>query len=202
VYINRGDNITFVGAKIIGLSPGTDRDVICRQGYSPRGLIIHPTKLQEFDNTGTIKGLTLINVSITHWSPEDTGCGPNTSAVSIEDTQSFTPLFNAPTSFTNVKIDGSFDACRANSIFINDTVIEVTDGSLTGTPGFLVQPGMKAFAGSCVPFDKCLDFCTGSCLRTVRFLTNSAGKATSMVVTAGTGKTVAFLGHLRGDDTR
>ncbi len=197
VFIIAGDNITFDGTEIIGLTARSDGFKHCQDGILMRGLVVQATKLQDYDNTGTIMGLTLKNVSISRWTPDDTGCN-HVVAVAIGVSPAYnTPLWSSPTSFTNVKIDGAFDACSAYNLSINDAAIEVTDGSVNGTRGFLVQPRMTTFAGRCKLYAECLYFCTGSCLRTIRFLTNSAGNAIIMVVTAKTGIQSKISGRLR-----
>jgi len=55
---------------------------------------------------------------------------------------------------------------------------------------------MIAFAGNCKLYAECLYICTGSCLHTVRFLTNSAGDAVSMILTSKTGIELKYVGKL------
>ena len=69
VFVLQGDNITFNGTNIIGRSSiKIARSPQCNHG--PVGMILHPTKSQESDLTGTVTGTTLIDVEFINFSQE------------------------------------------------------------------------------------------------------------------------------------
>jgi len=99
----QSDNITFDGAEIIGWMDGLDRSMFCEAGNVLCGFILQATKLQEFDNTGTIMGLTLKNAKIIRWNPYYTGCNAtNVFAMLIGNMGAYTPIWSSPSTFTNV----------------------------------------------------------------------------------------------------
>ena len=196
VYVLQADNIRLFGTKIIGRSSkDVDVAVICKIGLQTAGILLHPTKLQEWNYTGDVIGTTLMDVEFINWSEEATGCD-NVTPMNFTHTLVKTPAFDAPHQFINVTIDKDakkIQACGAKKIFgVDDIALEIVDDpsasfSSSAQPGFLVSPKMTPFIPiGCSTYNECLDFCEGACLRTVRFLVNSAiSQGVQMVVSNG-----------------
>lgn len=192
VFVLQGDNITFNGTNIIGRSSiKIARSPQCNHG--PVGMILHPTKSQESDLTGTVTGTTLIDVEFINFSQELTDECPQGQPIGFSSSHISYSTFDAPHFFSNVTIDeGSkaLDVCRLNQTRgLNDIIIEIVEdpsGSFSygKQPGFLVSTKLTPFAdGPCTQYSDWLDFCENACMRTVRFLTNPVADDCVMIVT-------------------
>jgi hypothetical protein len=206
VFVLQGDNITFNGTKIMGVSSAyVSTPQQCEQIV---GMLLHATKQQEFDLTGTATGTTLIDVQFVNFTADETGCN-RSSPLGFSSTSIYYPTFDAPHSFVNVTLDegaNPIDACVLNETFgLDDIIIEIVDdpsGSFSDSkqPGFLVSKKLALFAnGPCSEYSGCLDFCENACMRTVRFLTNPVADEYVMVVTDGV-KTLSLTRNLRLQD--
>jgi hypothetical protein len=202
-YVLQGDNITFNGTKIIGVSSAyASTPHQCQQII---GMVLHATKQQEFDLTGTAIGTTLIDVQFLNFTEDKIGCNKS-SPLEFSSTSIYYPTFDAPHFFINVTLDeGSnpIDACVLNqTLGLDDIIIEIVDdpsGSFSDTkqPGFLVSRKLALFGnGPCSEYSGCLDFCENACMRTVRFLTNPVADDYVMVVTDGV-NTLSLTRNLR-----
>jgi hypothetical protein len=194
----QGDSVTFEGTKIIWVSYDENGEPppCGSQGSLGLGMVLHPTKSQEFNNTGSVTGTTLIDVEFLNFSPEKSGCPEGGVPLSFSKSHIFIPTFEAPHFFSNVLVEegtSPLDACPLDDDYgMDDVLIEIIEDnhasfSTEAQPGFLVSPKFSIFAGDqlCSPYSDCLDFCPNACMRTVRFLTNSVADNYNMIVSDG-----------------
>ena len=136
------------------------------------------------------EGLSMNNVNISGygdeelaWYPTCTGSDP----VAIDLLEKRDGHFNYISTFNNVNVDDDrgmiMDGCRPSDIGVSDIVINDADGSMdparTATKGALVQ-GYDHITGilpNCNSIGHCMAYCSGVCLRTMKFKIEQHGTA-------------------------
>jgi hypothetical protein len=191
VMINRGDDIVFNGTIFIGQSEFSD-PLSCPGGFKV-AIHLHPARIGEFDFRGTVTGTSLINTEFQKWSTQDTQCA-GSQPLKFNADQVFVPQFSAPHYFEDVGIDSFSETILggcdpADLLGLDDMILEIGSDSnqafsAGGNPGFLVSPKVTGMLpqGTCSPYNDCLEFCEGACLRTITVLTGDAAMPEDVVM--------------------
>ena len=193
VFISRGDNIFFVSTHFIGQTPFTSKQAGCDGTNGEKvGIHLDPFRFSETvlgDYSGANTGAHIYHSHFSNYTSTATGCGRNSRPLRFINHQTFVKAYNAPHYIENVQFDtpSYIDACMsgASGERFDDMSIEIVSddhAALTGAAGFLVSPKLAPMLSSCSPYNGCLEFCEGACLRTVTVVTGNAAFGDDLVM--------------------
>ena len=225
VMINRGDAQIFKDTVFWGQTQFAEKLIpqFCSSGRL--GIGLHPARLNEFDETGSIWGSKLEGTRFYNFGQDDFGCEGIDSYYGPMQTrteQVFVHAYSAPHYFNDVYFDKPYtlEGCHlATELQVDDVQMEVVSDThktftASGLPGFLVSNKVKGILPTgtqCTPYQACptypagaLEFCPGVCMRTITIKTDApkTGNVVMIVVDqADVTKSLIIEGKLREGET-